>query len=336
LFVASLCLGAHGTTATLAAAPEIRAARVIVCRADVDRPPAVVTGVAITPDGRTMAVATDAHRVLIWDVASGICRACLEGHADWVHSVGLSGDGRTLVSGSGDRSICLWDIEQRLQILRLDACDGAVSHACFHPNNQQVAVVGFSNQLQIINTSSGHASHRLACPCSDVRTVTFSPDGTRLAVAGRNGRIRLWNVDSGVQERDLETGGRRIRALAFSPDSRLLAAGGDGPIIHLIDVASDNVAATLDSRPGKVHALLFIDHRQLAVGGTDNRIAIWDVDSRQVARQLVGHTGTVASLACDAAGQVLVSGGFDTTIRVWNLTESATPAVARSDGDAAR
>jgi len=336
LLTAWFLLASPAATEALAKEPEIHALRAIPCRATIDQPPAVVTGVAITPDGLTIAGATDEHRVLIWDAASGACRACLEGHADWVRSVGLAPDGNMFVSGGGDGSICLWDIERQSRMFQLPVCDGAVAGVCFHPNNQQVAVVGFSRQLQIVNTSSGHTSQQLDCPCADIRTVSFSPDGKRLAVAGRNGRIRLWNVGNGAQERDIETGGRQICALAFSPDSRLLATAGNGPAISLLDVASGEIIATLDSRPAKVRALLFIDNRQLAAGGTDNRIAIWDVDDRHVTRRLVGHTGTVASLACDANGTVLVSGSFDTTVRVWSLAEDTTPAVARSAGEAAR
>ena len=38
---------------------------------------------------------------------------------------------------------------------------------------------------------------------------------------------------------------------------------------------------TLGTRPAKVYSLLFLDNRRLATGGTDNRIWIWDLNSRQ-------------------------------------------------------
>src|SRR4051794_41648951 len=49
----------------------IKSARVIQCGAGPNERPTVVTGVAITPDGLTIAAATDDHRVSIWDGASG-------------------------------------------------------------------------------------------------------------------------------------------------------------------------------------------------------------------------------------------------------------------------
>ena len=84
---------------------------------------------------------------------------------------------------------------------------------------------------------------------------------------------------------------------------------------------------TLATRPAKVYSLVFLDSQHLATGGTDNRITIWDLDSKPADRQLVGHTGTVAALACDATGRMLVSGSYDTTLRIWNLADK------RSSGD---
>ena len=86
---------------------------------------------------------------------------------------------------------------------------------------------------------------------------------------------------------------------------------------------------TLDIRPAKVYAVAFLDNHRLATGGTDDRVTIWDLDNQQPISQLVGHTGTVAALACDSTGNVLVSGSYDTTLCIWNLvTKKQIPATA--------
>jgi WD40 repeat protein len=93
-------------------------------------------------------------------------------------------------------------------------------------------------------------------------------------------------------------------------------------------VTTGQNVTTLATRPTKVRALLFVDNRRLAAGGTDNRISIWDVDSRQVTGRLIGHTGTVASLACDRTGTVLVSGSYDAKLRIWNVADTEVPTTA--------
>ena len=88
---------------------------------------------------------------------------------------------------------------------------------------------------------------------------------------------------------------------------------------------------SLAARPAKVYAAVFLDNQSLATGGSDNRIHIWDLDSRIVTKELVGHTGSVAALACDRTGTMLVSGSYDTTLRVWDLQRSTAvaPVAAR-------
>ncbi len=156
-------------------------------------------------------------------------------------------------------------------------------------------------------------------------------EGRRMAAAGRNGKIRIWNVTDGSQPAATSKPiGRRIRALAFSPDGRWLAAAGTSSKIRLFDTANGNIVKTLDTRPAKVYSLVFLDNQRLATGGTDDRIRIWDSTANKPTSQLVGHTGTVAALACDGTGNVLVSGSYDTTLRIWNLVDKQIPATARA------
>jgi WD40 repeat protein len=138
-------------------------------------------------------------------------------------------------------------------------------------------------------------------------------------VAGRDGQIRLWNMNTGLHERDIATDRHRIRSLAFSPDGTQLASGGEGVVIHILNVSDGSDVTSLPAQPARVLTMTFLNDDQLAFGGTDNTIRVWDVPREKVTLELVGHTGSVAALDCDAAGTTLVSGSYDTTLRVWNL-----------------
>jgi WD40 repeat protein len=293
------------------AVPTIQAVRVLECAPDGDERASVVTGVAMSADGQTIAAASDDHAVRIWD-------------------------GQTLASGANDRSVCLWNVSTGARLFELPTLDSAVASVSFHPNGQQLAIAGFGDRLAIINTSTGQMTQQLDCPSADLRAVAFSPDGQRMAVAGRSGQIRLWNLTTGALERDISTNRQRIRALAFSPDGARLASAGEDITIHVVDLTSGGQDVSLPARPAKVFAAVFLNGQTLATGGSDNRIRIWDLASRVVTKELAGHTGSVAAMASDGTGTALVSGGYDTTLRVWDLNESPSPSVARSSGDAVR
>jgi WD40 repeat protein len=63
---------------------------------------------------------------------------------------------------------------------------------------------------------------------------------------------------------------------------------------------------------------VFLDADKVAVGGSDNIIRIIDVATRRELQQLVGHTGSIASLDYFADSGLLVSCSFDTTLRLWS------------------
>src|SRR5437660_11828465 len=65
-----------------------------------------VSGVAFSPDGKTLASAGDT--IKLWDVASGQELKTFRGH--FFSSVTFSPDGETLASGSDDKTIILFDV----------------------------------------------------------------------------------------------------------------------------------------------------------------------------------------------------------------------------------
>ncbi len=287
--------------------------------ADSKRPPPVVTALASQTGNDLFASAGDDHIVRIWSLASGELRWRLEGHTDWVRSAEFSPDGRILATAGNDGRVIYWDPQSGVLSRELLAWDSPISAARFSPDGKLLAVVGFQNTLALVDAASGAVLSRIGCPCGDIRTLAFSADGRLLAAAGRSGVIRIWDVQTREKLRDIAAHRRRVHSLVFLADSQTLISGADDRMVGVWNAETGESLQTFSAAPCEVRVLTVLDDQILAVSGSDNHIHLWSLASGEPLGKLAGHTGTVTCLT--KTGAVLISGGYDATVRVWPLAD---------------
>ena len=295
--------------------------RTIHLAPDPDRStPPVVTTVRTHRDGHQLATAGDDHVVRIFSLADGQQIHRLSKHSDWVRAIDYSPSGKQLASAGNDRYVHLWDAQTGKWEAQLDGHEQAIAHVRYSHGGKYLASVGFQKHLHLYDIKEQKLLHELEAPCADMRAAAFSPSDELLAVGGRNGTIRIYDAASGEKIRDVPAHKQRLRALAFSQDGKFLASAGEDRVIHITPTDSEERPYALDVRPVKFMSLVFYGPHHLAVSGSDNVVRLWDVKERQELGVLLGHTGTVAALDC--LGKMLISAGYDTTVRIWTVTDA--------------
>src|SRR5438477_647341 len=77
------------------------------------RHPGPLKAVAVSRDGKVIALARNNGSIALLDVASGKQVGLLNGHTTAVRSLVLSGDGKTLLSLGSDQTLRRWDVTTR-------------------------------------------------------------------------------------------------------------------------------------------------------------------------------------------------------------------------------
>jgi WD40 repeat protein len=68
-----------------------------------------------------------------------------------------------------------------------------------------------------------------------------------------------------------------------------------------------------------VHSVAISTNGRAISGDEDGVVWLWDIAGRAKLRPLLGHTAAVYCVAFSSNGRLALSGGKDTTVRIWNV-----------------
>jgi RNA polymerase sigma factor (sigma-70 family) len=298
-----------------------------------------VAAVGLTSDGQGFATRTS-DGILLWARDSGKERLRMEdGLGFRLH---LANNGRTLFSSGPGQTLLVRDLATGKELRRLSGQQFGLSLLAVSPDGKVLALGQHGEKSVLLaDATTGKELRRLEVESSLFALSAFTPDGRKLVVWSRGLDAQIWDVASGTRIGKIpfpqvpgDPAADRQQSYAgdfaaLSPDGKLVAFAWSTPVrtIALCELATGKEVRRLAEFPSEFPW----DRIGLLTFSTDGRTLAWASHSKSTVRllevvsgrerhQLKGHTGRITALAFSPDDKTLVSGSYDSTALVWDLT----------------
>ena len=209
-------------------------------------------------------------------------------HHGSIFCIDWSSSGKLLATGSNDKTIKLMSIPEldEKNNISLTGNQGTVRSLFFEPTNDLILVSANTGEstIKIWDTNKGINLVCLEGHDSDVKSVKWSNDSQFFASCSLDKTIRFWDI------RDYKT-------------INLLSA---------IQYANINDISIFSKGNNTI----------VAVGHSDGLVTIWDYSKQCVIKEIYDHNKEVRSVAFSPDGKYLLSGSFDSTIKIYDINNN--------------
>jgi len=278
----------------------------------------MVWAVAFSPNGQNVA-AVDYEEVLwVWEAESG--ETLLEITLPTLSSgLAYSPDGKFLLIAGDDNLARQYDAATGELVREFVGHSAAVINVAYSNSGRYLATCSDDKTTRLWDAETGEELKKLEGHLESIYGVDFSSDDRYLLTIGYDRLALLWDVESGVAIRRFIGHQGSLYAGAISADDRwILTASFDGtarlwPSSLLPDPRSFRHTSSI------VSLALSQNGNILASGTSTGQADLWDTQTGQKLRELVGHTYTVESIVISPDGKYLASAGDDQTVRFWSV-----------------
>ncbi|MBI3462371.1 MAG: hypothetical protein HY000_04830 [Planctomycetes bacterium] len=321
--------------------------------------PPVISALAYSPDGNTLAVSGYREVLLHKPDGSGLV-ARLVGLSHRIESLAYSPDGKTLAAVGGAPArfgeVQLWDTEKNKlkhsEILGYDVFYGV----SFSGDGKRLAFGAADKTARVVDAETAKQLVRIEQHDDWCFGAALSLDGKHVVTPGRDRHLKLMESATGSFVDNITSitpgvlGGPLYCVVRHPGRDEFLTGGDDGvPKQHQMlrtkgrQIGDDfNLLRNYEKLPGRITCVAFSkDGSKLVVGGLGGEGRVYQFEDGKRLATLGGHKGGIFAVAFHPNGTQVAMGGFDGQVRIFdaasgNLIKSFVPVPIQTEVAAAK
>jgi eukaryotic-like serine/threonine-protein kinase len=285
----------------------------------------VISGLAISTDGRTIATASWDYSIRLWDLPKRQRLVTLHGHLNEVWTMALSADGQTIATGGKDGGVKLWSANHQKSE---DILPGHWEPVAFSADARTMVARSRQGLVAFINLATREPDKQFFLQTQRSKfppQISLSADLKTMVHSLDDGVVRFWNTDT-AETNHLKVSDTKVDLVSISPDGRMLITGGRGQPLRWRDMRSGESGQVA---PEGTRVLFSPNGRTLAVFARGSEVQLWDTSTRTntisitiAPETLFGPGFAPAAFSPDGAILASASGveDVDNAIHLWDTS----------------
>ena len=297
--------------------------------------PPVVSAIAYSPDGTTLAV-SGVREVLLYDTTNFELKARLVGKARRIQSLTYTTDGKILGVAGGSAAqfgeVQLWDTATNTLIKSIRSSYDTIYGLSFSPDANRVVFGCSDKTVRVLSVEDEKELVKFDNHGDWVFGTIFSTDGSHFVSAGRDTALKLVEVSTGSFVDDINSSNKgygEINTIARHPTEDQVLSGGEDRIPRLYKIFREirrdvgntdfNLIQAYEAQSGSIEDYAFsADGSRFATGCASGEARVYNVVDGKRLAAMQADTVAVFAVSFHPDGTQLATGGFDGKIRVFD------------------
>lgn len=290
-----------------------------------------------------------------------VCMYTFHNTFDSINCIDFSGDTMMVAAGSNEAYIRVWSLDGNPlpSLVEEDANSPPSSSRRLIGHAGPVFAVSFSPAIANPDPNGPKTNAQLLLSCSEDKTirlwsleawcclvayrghdspvwdVQWGPHGHYFLSGSLDRTARMWSTDHPAAHKIFVGHDSDVDCVAWHPNNLYAFSASGDRTVRMWHVSNANCLRLFTGHTGNITSLACSpDGKTLASADDNGNIILWDLESGRRKKRMRGHgKGGIWSLSWSVESTVLVSGGADKTVRVWDALQETTESTAKTGAE---